>query len=352
MSTLKAKILAYNKYIENRNSISNQNDLLTFVSDSVYQETQIRLSVWQIKQCVETFNNYGSLSKERKRRCKDKRDRARTKVISTIENNPNLSIRQIVQDPDIAASYSTVQKILKEEKYFPYKLVDVPLLKPGDKLRRLEFCNKFKSSGISPHKIWFSDEKFFTLNGKRNHQNLRCWAKSRPLFFNELEAHPIKTHVWCGLSAIGIIGPFFFEENVDQFAYQRMIDLEFIPELRKKFGLDPSYYFQQDGATPHCTNYTLELLKVYFGDNLISRRCAFEWPSHSPDLNPLDYFFWGILDDAVKAKKPSSLGRLKGCIIQAINAINVSILPSVIDNFSKRVDLCISQNGSYFTDLL
>ena len=30
-----------------------------------------------------------------------------------------------------------------------------------------------------------------------------------------------------------------------------------------------------------------------FGDRIISRRSAIEWPPHSPDLNPLDYSFWG-----------------------------------------------------------
>ena len=49
--------------------------------------------------------------------------------------------------------------------------------------------------------------------------------------------------------------------------------------------------YQQDGATPHCSNVSLEFLQRYFpGDRLISRCTDNAWPAHSPDLSPVDYF--------------------------------------------------------------
>ena len=55
--------------------------------------------------------------------------------------------------------------------------------------------------------------------------------------------------------------------------------------------------FQQDGATPHTANITLEWLDQRFPDRLISRRRDPEWSPHSPDFNPTDFYQWGLLKD-------------------------------------------------------
>jgi len=54
--------------------------------------------------------------------------------------------------------------------------------------------------------------------------------------------------------------------------------------------------YQQDGATPHCSNASLEYFHRYFlGDRLISHCTHYPWPAHSPDLSSSDYFPWGCL---------------------------------------------------------
>ena len=56
-------------------------------------------------------------------------------------------------------------------------------------------------------------------------------------------------------------------------------------------------WFQHDGATPHTSNDSLNWLRQFFPDRLISRRCDPEWVPHSPDLNPPDFYLWGYLKD-------------------------------------------------------
>ena len=48
----------------------------------------------------------------------------------------------------------------------------------------------------------------------------------------------------------------------------------------------------QDGATAHTTNLVLAFLQSKFGDRIISRRTETPWLAKSPDLSPLDYWFW------------------------------------------------------------
>ena len=46
-------------------------------------------------------------------------------------------------------------------------------------------------------------------------------------------------------------------------------------------------WFQQDGATAHTSGRSIDLLKEFFGDRIISEDL---WPPCSPDLNPADFF--------------------------------------------------------------
>ncbi|PSN44290.1 hypothetical protein C0J52_12960 [Blattella germanica] len=40
------------------------------------------------------------------------------------------------------------------------------------------------------------------------------------------------------------------------------------------------------------------------------------WPPHSPDINPCDYFLWGLLKEQVFRQHPVNLLELRACIVQ------------------------------------
>ena len=46
------------------------------------------------------------------------------------------------------------------------------------------------------------------------------------------------------------------------------------------------------GARSHTTKTNLEFLRGEFGDRVISNNCKPKWPPRSPDLSPLDFWFW------------------------------------------------------------
>ena len=51
--------------------------------------------------------------------------------------------------------------------------------------------------------------------------------------------------------------------------------------------------FQQNGASCHTDEATLDVLRFVFEDRSISRRADVVWPPRSCDLTPLDYYLWG-----------------------------------------------------------
>ena len=49
------------------------------------------------------------------------------------------------------------------------------------------------------------------LNGVVNTLNSRIWASKQPHVVQEIQHHSQKLTVWCGFTAVFIIGPYFFE---------------------------------------------------------------------------------------------------------------------------------------------
>jgi hypothetical protein len=67
--------------------------------------------------------------------------------------------------------------------------------------------------------------------------------------------------------------------------------------------------------------------------------------ANSPDLNPLDYSVWSILEAKACAKPHKVIESLKRALIQAWDEITTEILAKIIDNFPKRLEQCIKAKG-------
>ena len=109
--------------------------------------------------------------------------------------------------------------------------------------------------------------------------------------------------VFCGLRQDGTFGlKFYRNQTLTGVTYHSLLQYTVLPELRNWNGgnLD-QLYWQQDGATVHCTDRNMRYLDNKFGDHVISRRAlrGREWPPRSPDLSPLDFFLWGFLKSKV-----------------------------------------------------
>ncbi|KAF0300316.1 hypothetical protein FJT64_027150 [Amphibalanus amphitrite] len=79
----------------------------------------------------------------------------------------------------------------------------------------------------------------------------------------------------------------------------------------------------QDVAPPHTARETLQLLQELFGCRVISKGSEKQWAPHSPDLNPLDYWFWGACkdSDSVYHNKPGSLEELRLSVEQYVREV-------------------------------
>ena len=140
--------------------------------------------------------------------------------------------------------------------------------------------------------IWMSDEAHFYVSGFVNKQNFHYWSHANPRALHEKPLHSQKVKVWCTMSASGIIGPYFFENeagiavtvNVDH--YVEMMQNFFTPQLAR-FPVNESTLFQQDGATSHTARMSMNAVNALFPNRVVSRNWDIPWPHLLPRLNPL-----------------------------------------------------------------
>lgn len=87
--------------------------------------------------------------------------------------------------------------------------------------------------------IMTSNKTHFHLDGYVNKQNCRYWANDNPRELHQQPLHSEKITVWCELLKVGIIGPYFFEDErghavtVNSERYVAMLQDIFIPYLEE-----------------------------------------------------------------------------------------------------------------------
>lgn len=326
-----------------------------------YPDRPINQSV--VSKIEKKFQNTGSVEDRPKTGRPVINEETKLNVLLAVEENPHISIRQVSRIYDTPPS--SVHKVLRLEKWHPYKIQLVHELNEDDPDRRMQFCQILMDMCHTfprhVENILFSDESTFTLTGQVNRQNCRYWAKENPRWMREqYTQYPAKVCVWAGIVRNRIIGPYFLEETLNGPRYLDFLQQQLIPNLRNLFPSstnpmlhDENLWFMQDGAPPHYANQVRQYLDgTAFPNRWIGRRGSIEWPPRSPDLNPLDYFLWGHLKNVVYSTKPESLDDLKTRIMRECANISRETIRRVQHEFIDRLGYCQAQEGFQFEHLI
>jgi hypothetical protein len=266
-----------------------------------------------------------------------------------IEQSPNKSLRRLSAQTGVSVS-SCSKALHKNLHMYPYRVSVVQQLYPRDFQQRITYCHWFNENLNNNDLLdltFFTDEAWFHLSGYVNSQNYRTWATNNPHTFVETDLHPLKIGIWVAISRRRIIGPIFFNETINAERYRRLILEVFIQQLH-----DDELargYLQQDGATAHTARATIEYLRQFYDERIVSQGL---WPARSPDLTPPDYFLFGHVKNNVYKNRLHNLDELQQAIRQEIQNITQEQLQHVFENMKRRVAMCLQLEGGHFQHLL
>ena len=184
------------------------------------------------------------------------------------------------------------------------------------------------------------------------------WGSALPEHCLQRPLHSTICTAWVAFFKHGIIGPYWFEHDDE---HAMAVNTERYLQILRKFWASlgqqrrtvrAKQLFQQDGATPHTSNHSLNWLRQLFPDRLISQRCDPDWAPRSPDLNPPDIYLWGYLKDNVYTNNPQTVPDLKAAIAAKIRAIPREECVRVIQTFARQVRVCLQRGGSHLEHIL
>ena len=96
----------------------------------------------------------------------------------------------------------------------------------------------------------------------------------------------------------------------------------------------------------------MTIVRNMFPGHLISRFGDVPWPPRSPDLSTCDFFLWGYLKSRVYTHKLRTLNDVKEAIRQEIRPTDRQLLARVMDDFKKRLENCIQEDGLHLKDII
>ena len=192
----------------------------------------------------------------------------------------------------------------------------------------------------------FSDKKRFDVDQSRNRQNDRFLAQSPS------EVPPIhSTKHPASCMMLGVVAsdgkkmpPIWFDGNT------RVGQKEYLEVMRDKVKpwVDANYpdgdcVWQQDGAPCHTANKVQDWCR----QNLPGFWDKSLWPPSSPDLNPLDYGVWSVVEARACATPHRNVAELRASVDEQWANMSEEFIRNTCRSFRGRVEKVIANDGSH-----
>ena len=146
-----------------------------------------------------------------------------------------------------------------------------------------------------------------------------------------------KIFLWRCFSFDGVGNLNFIEGTMDKYQYVDIL-INNIASSAEKMGLN-EYIFQQDNDPKHTSAYAREFFTVM-------EIAVLDWPSQSPDLNPIEHL-WAYMKNQMCGFKAKSKIDLKSKIVEFWNSIPLSLCQKLVLYMKKRIIACIKSRGNH-----
>lgn len=229
----------------------------------------------------------------------------------------------------LTVSTSTISRHLHRLEYKNCLPLSTPMLTQEHKERRVEWAKEHLNDN------WkftvFTDECSYQLF--RN--TIRRWSKNPKAEKKRIPKNRQKVHVWGAISYRGLIGFHSFQNIMDSNYYIEILEKNLISNAKRQF--NNKWRFQRDNDPQHPSAKTERWLAMNVSH-------VMNWPSNSPDLNPIENI-WNIVERRIEKRKPTNIGDLKVFLGEEWEKIEKDIIINLINSMKNRCLLVIESKG-------
>ena len=264
-------------------------------------------------------------------------------INSVMESDPNVSSRDIhttLKRDGSTISLATTKRAIETAGYTNSNPRYGQMVSERNCILRTDFCNELISNNDTFSDVIFSDESTIQL-----HSN-KCQSYRPKNSVNKClprPKHPLKMHVWAGISRRGPTPITIFDGIMDSTFYtENILRDNLVPFIRQNF--PDGHRFQQDNDPKHRSLMAQNFLR----ENNINYP---KWPAQSPDLNPIE-MVWHQLKCFVAKMEPRTKEGLIDCIERFWSSVmTVELCNQYIDHLFKVVPVCFRLKGAATGDL-
>ncbi|KAG2466302.1 TC1A transposase, partial [Polypterus senegalus] len=272
-------------------------------------------------------------------------DRGRRALIREVTKNLMVTLSELQRSSVERAEPSrrtTISAAIHHSGLYGRVAKRKPLLSKRHMAARLEFANRhLKNSQTMRNKILCSDEtkiELFGVNARRH-----VLEETRHRAHHQANTIPTVKHgggsimLWGCISATGTGRLVRIKRKMTAAMYRDILD-ENLLQSALDLRLGRRFICQQDNDPKH----TAKISKEWLQDNSVN---VLEWPSQSPDLNPIEHL-WRDLKMAVHRRFPSNLMELERCCKEEWEKLAKDRCAKLVASYSKRLEAGIAAKSA------
>ncbi len=263
--------------------------------------------------------------------------RGRRALVREVKKNQKITVAELqrcIREMGESCRKSTISAALHQSGLYGRVARRKPLLSARHIKASME-----DSKMVTNKIIWFDETKIelFGLNSKRY-----VWRKPGTAHHLSNTVPTVKhgggsIMLWGCFSAAGTGRLVTIEGKMNAAKYRDILD-ENLLQSAQDFRLGRRFTFQQDNDPKH----TAKITKEWLHSNSVT---VLEWPSQSPDLNPIEHL-WRDLKMAVHQRLPSNLTELERICKEEWQRIPKSRCEKLVASFPKRLMAVLNQKGA------
>lgn len=304
-------------------------------------------TIWNVLKKKETtgvLSNRHRTGRPRKTTAADDRN-----IVRAVKKDPKTTVGEIsnnLQRAGVKVSASTVHRRLHEQKYRGYTRRCKPLISKKNRKARLDFAKRYRDE---PQKFW--DKVLWTDETKMNlYQSdgkAKVWRKKGSAHDPKHTSSSVKhgggnVMAWACMASSGTGSLIFIDDvthdgssKMNSEVYRNILSANLKKDATKLIGR--SFIMQQDNDPKHTAKTTKEFIR---GKNWR----LLDWPSQSPDLNPIEHVFY-LLKRRLKGVAPQNKQQLKEAAVKAWKSITKEEFKSLVMSVGHRLDAVIASKG-------
>ena len=277
----------------------------------------------------------------RKRKTSEHLDRVIHRKVKADRRKTASSVKlEIEKELGVVISEQTVRRRLHQVGLSGCVARKKPYVSKAVRGKRLAFAKKYREKplGYWDTVLWTDESKFnlFGSDGK-----VMVWRTTKEEYDHRCIVPTVKygggnVKCWGCFSTSGVGSLVFIDGNMTGEMYRDILQKNLF-ESAKKLHLGKRWVMQQDNDPKHRAHVVTHWLNQKGVERL-------DWPSSSPDLNPIEHM-WDEVERRMKKESPTNVTDLKQCLLRVWHAIGQDVTKKLVDSVPNRLNEVIRMKG-------